>query len=49
MKNVLRTVGYGAAAAFGYLLGVKIFNDVSDPYKRAKIKKKVKRIFKKED
>jgi hypothetical protein len=44
IKNITRTIFYGALGAFGYSLGIKAFNDVMDPYKRAKVKKKFRKI-----
>lgn len=40
MKNLFRTIAYGAAGAFGYLAGVKLFNKLVDPRTKAKVKRK---------
>jgi hypothetical protein len=40
MKKIINTILSGAALGFGYLLGVKAFNKLSDPVVRKGIKKK---------
>jgi len=44
IKNRLRTFFYAAVYAIGAAFGWKLFNDMSDPVKRTKVKKKFKRI-----
>lgn len=44
MKGFFRSMGCAAGAAIGYLLGVKVWNKVTNPVERNKIKKKVIRV-----
>lgn len=44
LKNGLKTFFYAAVYAIGAAFGWKLFNDMSDPVKRANVKKKFKRI-----
>lgn len=44
IKNGLKTFFYGMVYTIGAAFGWKIFNDMRNPIKRAKVKKKFKRI-----
>lgn len=44
MKNLFKTIAYGAAGAFGYLTGVRLFNKLVAPGTKAKIKRKFIRV-----
>ena len=43
-KGFISAVAYGAAATLGAILAKKGVDAMSDPYKRAKVKRKVKNI-----
>lgn len=44
MKGFFKRVGYAAGAAIGYCLGMKIWNKLTDPVEKAKLKRKFKKV-----
>lgn len=41
IKKVFSTIFYGALGAAGWMVGTKLFETLSDPYERTKLKKKI--------